>query len=111
MSAPLAGLHAGLIERARPRRNLPKGVVSMVAQRTDAVIGRTATLDRVAPVSALGLEGLSPMPGSSPLQRRRGLTLRVEHDLRQQLDAERTRSGRTIQSILHDALTRYLRRN
>ena len=102
-----ASLHAGMIERARPRREAlddPFAPVRPVKEqgaippldpaRERPVFG----LRRVQPVSAP--ETASPVPTG----RRYGLTVRVHADLRERLRQFGQMTGRTNQSILHEAL-------
>lgn len=97
--AGMAALHSGLIQRARrpgyvPPPEPPARVVAPVAAPEPLV-------RVVAPVAA-------PGPIARRPERRFGLTVRVGWRLKTLLVRIRGRTGRTTQSILHDALMQYL---
>ena len=117
-----ASLHAGLIQRARPAKAVPL--------REDACSGRASVVQlrasdiaraRPAPLGECELPGRAPARAVTPPlahadnmvagvapSRRFGLTVRVGEGLRERLLEARKRTGRTAQSILHDALVSYL---
>ena len=100
-----ASLHAGLIERARPRKRMPvpEGVVPFPSPRQ----GRNSAPLEPLDMRALLAERFAEDPGHDRRVPRRGLTVRVEPELYTALQRLRKR-GRTAQSVLHDALVRYL---
>ena len=127
-----ASLHAGLIERARPRNDAPGPVPADVAVappaapmppasppaarpvfglRGTAAEARPATvLDMVdeAPPAAVVTVEAQPFVPRPPARKRFGLTVRVDGEVRERLRQMAGRSGRTNQSILHEALLAHL---
>lgn len=125
-----ASLHTGLIKRSRPPAS-----AKVVPLREHAAFGRAQAtpLRESALARALGSLGRSPETDDAQLleralaapragtaaaqardgwsfRHRFGLTVRVHAGLRELLFDARSRTGRTTQSILHDALVHYLRR-
>jgi hypothetical protein len=123
MESLTASLHSGLIQRARPK---------VVPLREDAGPGRAAVVPLRASDIARARPAAAPLAsverplapraevvcgsraGAFPAEpapfRRFGLTVRVGESLREMLLESRSRTGRTTQSILHDALVDYLAR-
>lgn len=120
-----ASLHAGLIERARPRVALTPGVVPLLPPVSEP--GRTEDMARAVSARRIDLEtGANPLASIAELElrpvappvvmqqsakpqgRRFGMTVRVDDDLHDKLMAHRRRTGRTYQSILYSALRNYL---
>jgi hypothetical protein len=124
MESLTASLHAGLIQRARPAKVVPlrddagAGRGAVVALRAGDIarvrpapaslvdVGPPA-MARVLPRSIAAVEPAGAQAAPAPA-RRFGLTVRVGAELRERLVAARERTGRTGQSILHDALAGYL---
>lgn len=102
-SGGIASLHAGLIERARPKAE-PIGIVKLQASQA-------APVHVAGPVNLPIVRKEPPRPVMIPQsQRRFGLTLRVDHQMRQDLARYTDYSGRTVQSVLHSALSGFLNR-
>lgn len=99
----LASLHAGLIERARHSPE-PNGIVKLRAA--------VAPPPKVSgPVDLPQAQKLKtrPLIASTP-PRRYGLTVRVDPTMRGELARYTEHTGRTMQSVLHAALSGYLDR-
>lgn len=119
-----ASLHAGLIERARPRPSLAPGVIPLTSRVPGAEQARPGfgrkTLppaDQQSVLMPVKASVMVPQPENAirqtPLpmamtQRRYGLTVRVDPETRLRLVAEKERSGLTTQEILSSALQMYL---
>lgn len=99
----IASLHAGLIERARSTAE-PIGILKLKASN--------ATPVQVAgPVNLPKMKQVPTNPISAPKSLRRyGLTLRVDPQMRRDLTSFTEHTGRTVQSVLHSALSGYLNR-
>jgi hypothetical protein len=105
-----ASLHGGLIQRARPAKvvplrenGIPAGRAAVVSLRaSDIARGRPAPAPEPAPL------GRAEETAAPDATRRFGLTVRVRGELRERLHAMRMETGRTAQSILHDALAGHL---
>lgn len=91
----MASLHAGLIERAQPRSTNTHSVVSLVTRANDPA--------RITPKLRAGLVQ-APIQRMPESPRRYALTVRVEPKIRRALASLTKRTGRTTQSVLHDAL-------
>lgn len=99
----IASLHAGLIERSRAKPE-PVGVVKLrtAVEPPPQVAG---------PVKLPQAQGLTHRPMALvPLQRRYGLTVRVDQKTRKDLADLTSASERTVQDVLHSALVGYLAR-
>lgn len=121
METGCASLHAGLVERAR-RPNAVQQARSPAPrpQRLDLsafLVERAAPPARASVTSRAATGAETPCrvatPVTAPAERspgqpRRALTLRIEQDLHDALQAEKALTGATNQRILHRALTRYL---
>ena len=124
-----ASLHAGLIQRARPRVTLAPGVVplhppasepgrsqglsgavSTPTRQFDLPVHEPASLDLRPVREAIvpELEEAEEVEESHEQRRRFALTLRVEPDLHRKLMMLRRETACTTQSILHAALCHYL---
>jgi hypothetical protein len=118
-----ASLHAGLIQRTRPAaRVVPLRELSRAPlathRKTEAAAPAGAIVAalheseiRPAPASAASVAAVGAIAapaGRWSFRRRFGLTVRVGGALRELLVHARRRTGRTTQSILHDALVQYL---
>lgn len=105
-SSGIASLHAGLIERARPKAE-PVGIAKLRASQAAPVqVAGPVNLPlvRKEPQKPVAV----PVVAQSP--RRYGLTLRVDQQMREDLTRYTDYSGRTVQSVLHSALSGYLAR-
>ncbi|MEM9138740.1 MAG: hypothetical protein AAGB15_02830 [Pseudomonadota bacterium] len=91
----MASLHAGLIERARPRPASAPSVVPLVQRQADPA--------RIMPRLRAELAAAAPQPAEEP-PRRYALTVRVEPEVRRDLARLTARTGRTTQAVLHRAL-------
>jgi len=99
MQPSTASLHAGLIQRARPAApaTVPRPVVPAPASDDGDVVHR------------LRQPGIWTTGGSEALvDPRVGLTVRVAPSIRARLHMIKGRTGRTVQSLLHEALLTYL---
>lgn len=99
----IASLHSGLIERARPRPE-PTGILKLRATGAPPAQVRGPVL--LPQVKKPAVSHLSVIAET----RRFGLTLRVDHEMRQDLARYTEHTGRTVQSVLHAALSGYLDR-
>ena len=99
----LASLHAGLIERSRQQPE-PNGIAKLRAA--------VAPPPKVSgPVQLPQTQKLKARPlMASPPPRRYGLTVRVDQNLRGELARYTEHTGRTMQNVLHAALSGYLDR-
>lgn len=116
-------LHAGLIERGRPRSAAPSVAPAAVPRpqpvlRADEMTEPLSVLTPVKPMTPKPV-ACAPQPVLVPntirmpgLGRRRrfGLTVRVSPETREMLDHLRDKTGQTFQQILHTAVTGHLKR-
>ena len=98
-------LHAGLIERARPRAHVPSERVPgpVVELYTPPIVPSVLEPVRRIEVPSRPALGVTERP-----RRRFGLTVRVHAETRAVLDRMRSETGQTFQQILTRAVTRYL---
>lgn len=98
----IASLHAGLIERARPKAE-PIGILKLRASNA-------APVQVAGPVSLPLVHKAPQRPVPKPKSPQRyGLTLRVDQELRRELTKYTEHTGRTVQSVLHSALSGLLK--
>ena len=98
-------LHAGLIERARPRALAPSGRELGSVVELYVPTPPSSVLEPVRPATIPN----RPVLGATERPRRRfGLTVRVQAETRAALDRMRTDTGQTFQQILTRAVIRYL---
>ena len=112
-------LHAGLIERGRPRSTAPSLAPRPApVLRADEMPEPLSVLTPVKPLAPKPV-ATAPKPVLVPntirmpgLGRRRrfGLTVRVSPETREMLDHLRDETGQTFQQILHSAVTGHLER-
>ena len=110
----IAPLHAGLIERARPRPTLTPGGIPLAPRASETPILQKVppSGERIGPVPFLAADASAALPQVQPHPRpprkRYGLTVRVGPDMRAELAALTDQTGLTLQSILHTAVARYV---